>query len=248
MTFEIAIPSYKRVDNCEAPFYFTKGKIYVHEFEADAYSERFGKDRVKVIPDDLKGRGMATIRNFILDNADSDRVVMVDDDVKFIGCYENEKMIMLTEDEAILLAENMFEMCKDGDINLWGLNVQTDKKFYREYSPFSLTSVVLGPFLGVIREPDIRFDPALGLKEDYDFFIQSIRKHRRVLRNNKYHYYADHITKSGGVAAYRSMAAELDHAQKFQKKWGSKIVKIQRKTQNGNESINPVVHIPIGGI
>lgn len=86
------------------------------------------------------------------------------------------------------------------------------------------------------------------LKEDYDYSLQILNKYRKILRFNKYHYVCGHIKVKGGCASYRTSDKELEQAQKFQAKWGSRIVKIQRLTQGGNASINPVVNIPINGI
>jgi hypothetical protein len=44
------------------------------------------------------------------------------------------------------------------------------------------------------------------------------------------------------------MKKETEQAELFQQKWGSDIVDIDRQTQNGNYSINPIVKSPIGGV
>jgi len=44
------------------------------------------------------------------------------------------------------------------------------------------------------------------------------------------------------------MKKEEDQAMQLRKKWGSAIIKIKRRTQGGNISINPVVISPIRGI
>jgi len=102
--------------------------------------------------------------------------------------------------------------------------------------------------MDITKDKDIRFDDRLGLKEDYDYSIQVLRKFRKILRFNKYHYVSAHIKKKGGCASYRTMKKEEEQAILFQKKWGKAIVHITRKTQGGNMSINPVVHCPIKGI
>lgn len=245
--FEVAIPSYKRADDCVTAKWITRGIIFCHEFEVDEY-RRHNKNKIVVIPDELAGKGMAIIRNFILDNTKSDRVVLLDDDIKQFGYYEKLEMFLMTEQEIYNLFENNFRMTEEAGTKLWGVNLQSDKKFYREYSPLSLSSVILGPCMGIIKDKEIRFDDQLGLKEDYDYSIQVLRKFRKILRFNKYHYVSAHIKKKGGCASYRTMKKEEEQAKLFQKKWGRNIVQIKRKTQGGNFSINPVVHCPIKGI
>jgi len=242
----IAIPSYKRHDNCQTAKYLKKAVIFCHEFEVKDY-EKCNDNLVVSIPDELQGKGMGIIRNYILDHSDEE-VLMMDDDVSYVGLYDKGILIKLNEQEVYDFIESGFRMCRELGTTLWGVNLQSDKKFYREYSPFSLTSVVLGPFFGVINDHDLRFDEDLGLKEDYDFSIQVANKYRKILRFNKYHYSCGHIKLKGGCASYRTMQKEHDQAIAFQKKWGSSIITIQRKTQGGNLSINPVVFLPIKGI
>jgi len=245
--FEIAIPSYKRANDCQTAKWISRGIIFCHKFEANEYRKN-NKNKIVVIPDELAGKGMAVIRNFILDNTKADQVIMLDDDIKQFGYYENLELHLMSEQEIYALFENMFRMTSEAGTKLFGLNLQSDKKFYREYSPLSLSSVILGPCMGIIKDDEIRFDERLGLKEDYDYSIQVLRKFRKILRFNKYHYTSAHIKKKGGCAAYRTMKKEEEQAKLFQKKWGRSIVQIKRKTQGGNLSINPVVHCPIRGI
>jgi len=242
----IAVPSYKRALNCKTAKLLKKAVIFCHEFEAEEY-KKHNKNEIITIPDDLKGKGMARIRNYILDNS-PEEVVMMDDDINHIGYYEGNEMIKMEEKEVYELIDKGFQMCRDLKTTLWGLNLQSDKKFYREYSPFSFSSVVLGPFFAIIKDPHIRFDEKLGLKEDYDYALQVLNKYRKILRMNKYHYSCDHITAKGGCASYRTIKKEEEQAITFQKKWGDRVVTIKRKTQNGNLSINPIVQIPIKGI
>lgn len=244
----IAIPSYKRPNDCLTAKYIPNSVIFCHEFEAKEYEDGNKGHKIVKIPDDLQKKGMGVIRNFILDNTEGDEVLLMDDDIKYVGLYDNQELIKLTGEEVEIFAKNSFRMCKEAGTKLWGLNLQSDKKFYREYSPFSLSSVILGPFMGIVKDGIIRFDNDLGLKEDYDYGLQILNKYRKILRFNKYHYSCHHIKKKGGCATYRTQQKEIDQAERFQKKWGERIVKIKRKTQGGNLSINPVVIVPINGI
>jgi len=243
----IAIPTYKRADNCVTARNLSKAVIFCHEFEVEDYKKNYSNDII-AIPDELKGTGMGVIRNFILDECAGEDVVMLDDDVYYIGYYENLELIKLEEEEVYEFFEDNFRLAREMGTVLWGLNLQSDKKFYREYSPFSLSSVVLAPCFGIIKDKDIRFDESLGLKEDYDYSLQVLRKHRKILRFNKFHYSCGHIGVKGGCSSYRTRRDENEQAERFEAKWGSRIVKIKRLTQGGNTSINPVVNSPIKGI
>ena len=177
--FNIAIPSYKRAKDCLTAKKFSEATIFCHAFEVKEY-RKHNKNKIVPIPDNLAGKGMALIRNFILDNIKGDQVVMLDDDIKYFGYYENLELYVMTEMEVCDLFKNNFRMAIEAKTGLWGLNLQSDKKFYREYSPLSLSSVIIGPCMGIIKDKDLRFDEELGLKEDYAYSIQALRKYRKV--------------------------------------------------------------------
>jgi len=236
----IYVPSYKRARNCKAAQWLKQAIICCHKFERKEYA-KLNKNEIMVIPDKLAGKGMATIRNWILDNAKSFRVLMIDDDVSSIGFFENQIKHKLTESQVYQFIDNGFRMCKELGTMLWGVNLLNDKKAYREYSPFSLSSVILGPFFGVFKN-SIRFDETLGLKEDYDYSLQVLNQYRKILRFNKYHYITEHLIGKGGCIAYRTSDSEIEQRQALVKKWGSKIVRFKGK------DTNPVITVPITGI
>jgi len=236
----IFIISYKRPSKVRTSRWLKSAEIVVPESQKADY-ETYNENPILAIPDEEDGN-ISKKRNAILKRFEGEDIVILDDDVGHVGYHEEGIMYQAREDQFIRFCEQMFLMAHDLGIGLWGVNVQTDKKFYREYSPFSLTSVVLAPFCGIINTDGIRYDEEIFLKEDYDFFIQKIYKHRKVLRYNKWYYMSDHIKNEGGLSGHRSMVLEREHAKKLQQKWGDSIVKIRRN------SINPVVKIPIGGI
>ena len=211
----------------------------MNESQVEEY-KRHNENVIMSMPDD-RGGNMASVRNYILENLDCD-IVMMDDDINYIGYYEKGEMKVLLEEETYKFFENNFRMVRELGTVLWGLNLLVDKIAYREYSPFSLSSVVLGPCLGIIKECDIKFDEKLGLKEDYDFSLQVLKRHRKLLRFNKYFYCAKHIGMSGGCASYRTKDKEIQQKKEFVKKWGNNIVQFK------GDDINPIIHVPIKGI
>lgn len=128
---------------------------------------------------------------------------------------------------------------------LWGINVQVDRRFYREYTPISVTTIVLGPFLAITgdRPKDLRFDEDLWLKEDYDFSPKVLHRYHRILRLNRYHYKVDHLAELGGVVEHRNMAEEVRQLQSLQRRWGSDVVKIEL-----HRSVNPIIKVPLKGV
>jgi hypothetical protein len=243
-----ATPSYKRATNCKTALLLPEVTIFCHEFEVAEYKAA-NKNKICPIPDDLQKQGMAKIRNFILEQVKvGESVVMFDDDISRFGYIENGEQIEITNPKLVYnLFTNLEIMAREMGTSVFGINQQSDPKFYREYSPLSLLAPVLGPALGIIRT-ELRFDEDLGLKEDYDYSVQALRKHRRILRHNKYHYIADHIKLKGGCSIYRNVEKESQQMKLLEKKWGSGIIKADRKTQGGNVTINPKFFCPIKGI
>ena len=194
-----------------------------------------------IIPDNLRGN-ISKVRNYILNNINDNQIVMVDDDVKEIGYHENCKMHSMKPNEILDFIYNGYNMCIELDCRLWGINLQSDPKFYREYTPFRLLGAVLGTF-SCHYKPELRYDEELFLNEDYDFFLKNIKKYRKVLRFKKYYYIADHLNKAGGCGSYRLKDTEIEQAKIMQKRWGSKVFRF-----NINKSTNGIVNVPLKGI
>tara|TARA_R110000824_G_scaffold140613_1_gene306721 strand:- start:1348 stop:2085 length:738 start_codon:yes stop_codon:yes gene_type:complete len=236
---QIYIPSYKRAGDITSHKIFPSAKIVVPESQLSDYQTHYG-EKVVSIPDEKDGN-IAVKRNAILDMAAADGVewlLMVDDDYQYVGKITNQNPRWLNNDEIETLIAEGCQMADELQTGMWGLNVQIDPKFYREYSPFSLTTPILGPWQAV-KVSELRYDEKISLKEDYDFWLQSIRKYRKTLRFQSYHYMVNHINKSGGVVSYRTKQREEEHNQMLQEKWGRRVVKYDI-----GKSINPRVHIP----
>ncbi len=215
--------------------------IAVYEFEADEYREWYPTNEIMVIPDKLQGN-MARVRNFIKDNIDSKFYVMMDDDVESLGFHEDNMQNKMDMERIEAFLVNGFNMCMELGTVLWGVNLQSGPKFYREYSPFSFLSPVLGHFSAHIQN-SLRYDDRMSLNEDYDYFIQVCHRYHKVLRMNKYYYMAGYLKDKRGCGAYRVLEEEKRQAGLMQKKWGSRVCKY-----NLRRSTNPEVHIPLKGI
>lgn len=241
---KIVSPTYRRAGKVKAVDVFGEDLVLaVHSFEVRKYSKAYPKNKILKVPDQLQGN-MAVIRNFILDKVKDEYLLMVDDDVSIIGYNEGMKMLKMDQDQVRKLIITGFQMAEDLGTILWGINLQTDPKFYREFTPISFITPILGPFSGIInRDPDLRYDVRQLHNEDYDFFLQVLHKYHKVLRFNKYHYKAEHINMEGGVGSYRLLEDEISQGESMIKKWGDRIV-----TYDFKKSINPRVRVPIKGI
>jgi len=239
----IAAPSWKRADGAFTHRYFDKVQYVVCESQAEAYREN--DLPVWECPDSAQGN-VGRVRNWILDNSKTDNVLILDDDINYIGRWNGNKLARMSTEDAYEFIEGGFNLAKQLDVRFWGINIIPDKGAYREYTPFSFNNVVLGPFGGFLNA-DCRYDETLPLKEDYDMCLQMLNKHRKILRINYAHYVCKQHTNMGGCADYRTIQKEKEQFDLLQKKWGSKIVKRDNGSKT-NYDINPIIKVPINGV
>jgi len=237
---KIYVPSYKRAGDVLTRKVIPDSILAIHEFEKDDYKKKEGGELL-IIPDDLRGN-IAKVRNFILDNANDDKIVMVDDDVRSFGYHEDCSQHEMDYNRLLDFIDNGYSMCEELGCRLWGINLQSDPKFYRERHPITFLGAVLGTFSCHFK-PELRYDEGLFLNEDYDFFLKNIKKYRKVLRFKKYYYIANHLNKAGGCGSYRMKDTEIEQAKIMQKRWGSKVFRFDI-----NRSTNGIVNVPLKGI
>lgn len=252
---KLCCPSYKKAGNLISFKMFPGAIYYVHKFEAKEYLKKNQGIKIKVIPDSLQGN-IAKVRNHILDdNADAYCTVMIDDDISYVGYYEDMERYKFKDQIAVLdFIKKSTEIAYQWGVKLWGINVNADKQNYREYSPFSTLSYISGSFSCFLRGNELRYDVRFSLKEDYDMILQQLNKYRKVLRLNKYFYSKKGAEQLGGCSAYRNIKEEYRQITSLIKKWGSSIVKVDKNDRNHRTKknktfdINPIVRVPIKGI
>jgi hypothetical protein len=240
--WEVYVASYKRPGLVSTDTVIRNCRIVVPESQADDYrtGEIYNGAQIVVCPDGADGN-LCRKRNWILDQATSEWVLIVDDDYQYIGMIEEQRQRRLDLDEVDRMLATGFQMCADLGTTMWGINVQVDPKFYMAYTPFSLLNPILGPFQAFVNQ-DLRYDEDLFLKEDYDLWLRTIYRERKTLRFNKYHYMVDHLSKIGGQVANRTMIEEERQLRRLREKFGSKVVKWDL-----DKSINPKVRVPHKG-
>lgn len=260
MDIRVCIPSYRRPKACKVTKYIRWATIYCCETEADGYREGNPSVEIHAMPQGVQGH-ISRVRNYILDtNQGCDVLIMMDDDVWTIGGYEKKKRFKIPGENVRAWIEKYTWLAIEFGCKIWGLNLNSDYQCYREYTPFSLRSPILGPFLAVIMPfKEIRYDERFILKEDYDFCLQVLNRYRKILRLNKFHVDCDRglsgQAKPGGCGAFRNLITEKKQFDLFRKKWGSKIVRVDRNERSHAKNkkskkfdFNPVVHVPIGGV
>lgn len=228
--------------------------------EVEAYKESYPEVEVVRCPDGVQGN-YCRVRNYILDSEQErgmEVVALLDDDIKCLAYYERRRRYKVGRERFMEFLEKYSRMAKELGTKLWGVNVNLDPQCYREFAPFKMVAYIGGPFSVHVGSP-IRYDEDLVLKEDYDLTLQHLNRFRRVLRLQKFHYVARQGLSGGGqvggAAVMRNMEFEKEQFEKLQRKWGSKIVRMdtgvqahRRKKQKSIGDWNPRLNIPIRGV
>lgn len=251
----IVIPSYKRWDNLPGYDYFKSARFVIPESQADQYLKGRDKERFIVIPDEADGT-VARKRNWILRNVPRP-LVMIDDDVdKLTMCEGGEyfkkygrakQCIPLSPEEAEAVLIQAANLAHEWGCPMFGFNLNTDGRNYKQYKPFSLTQPILGPCSGHL-DHDLIYDERMDLKEDYDMSLQALRKYKKILRLNKYAVNAQHGDVKGGSASYRTMEREIAACEAITKKWGAKVIHYNIGKGTYASLLNGVVNVPIRGV
>lgn len=260
MKITISTPSYKKPDLVSVTDYIPQTRIFVCELEIGEYREKNPDVEFKVCEKGIQGN-IARIRNHIVQTGFDegfDAVCMVDDDVQYIGYHENRVRMRLEKDLFLPWLMKNTIMAQEWGCYLWGVNLNQDKQSYREYTPFSLTSIILAPFCVHLKNP-LRYDERFTLKDDYDFSLQHLNRYRRNLRLNKYFYVSNMAGsgsgQTGGTSTYRNLIREQEQIMLLQSKWGRGIVKLDSgksrshsTTKKQSFDINPLIKVPIRGV
>lgn len=254
---EFFCPSRGRATTATTPAMIPGVRVFVRECEADEYRARGW--RVDVQPESATGN-MARVRNAIIELAEREKIralVMVDDDlsefIQWVGPFKKARK--LSGEEVVEIAETMAIQAEESGCRVFGMNQIHDRGAYRQFSPFSFTNIILGPFLGVLLPVPYRFDDRLGLKEDYDFSLQALNVDRRILRFNAFCYVTKHLTLAGGCAFSRTTEREREQFERLRAKWGGEIIAsdsgASHKMRTKKATVfdpNPRVRVPIAGI
>ena len=245
----VAIRSYKRAGQVSSLGFFPFAKIWIPESQLEDYKKFYDPKILVAIPDEEDGN-CPKKSNAILDSSPTDWNLIIDDDIGGVGYWENNEHYWLKPEELDEVIDQNFKLADDLGVRFWGINQNKDPLIHYTYRPFSLLSPVLGPFGGHLK-PELRYDPETLGKEDYDFWLQNIRKHRKTFRANKYHYIHKHGLSVGGLAGIRTMDWEKKGIERMKQKWGTKVFKVGGcaggKSKTGKNILNSLVKVPIPG-
>ena len=251
MKVKFYAPSYKRPEKSITQKNYPFVKLVVRESDADEYIKN-GNDII-ICPDAAQGN-VCRIKNWMLDNLfddETDCIIFMDDDCKGVYRWQDEKRIKLEAGELWESANKAAILCNDWGFKLWGLSPVPDKRNWREGSPFHTLAFIGSPFHGHMKGSGIKYDESLSLKEDYDMTLQHINKWSGCLRVNFLCYEVKQgmsgSGQKGGCATYRNMEREKEQFMALQRKWGSKLIRKDKKSKRSDDW-NPLLYIPLRGV
>ena len=167
-----------------------------------------------VIDIKFNDRGIAYVRNFILDWARSENkqwVIMCDDDVSSFGFYDGKNHKVGAK-----IWHDIFQKANGLPFEIIGIN-------YRQHAWHEKTKISVNKKFADVcvllntQNLTWRFDESFEMKADRDFVMQTIKNGFGVIRFNKYfHESPDVGTNSGGL--------NENYANKFDTKWATKLV------------------------
>jgi hypothetical protein len=209
--------------------YLPTAKVFVPNVERDAYYAFYGSS-VVAVPDNV--RGITQTRNWILNNANDDSVVMVDDDVKTCGYVRlderSSKHTKMPSEMWIKECEKLFDICRSFAYRLWGIATQSAPRSVYPYRPFLWRSYVTASFCGICNESGLRFDESFRVKEDYELNLRCVQEDGGVVAARYLYWENSHWVDDGGCKDYRTQEMEKDAIMRLQAKYKGMVKKIKR--------------------
>lgn len=222
--FKIYIPSYGRAETMTSPFFFRDSIVVVPEKQYLAYVAKLPRSRICVIPDNRDG-SVTKKRNAVLDYADTDYILMIDDD--FVEAHHIKTRQKLDERTLMGLVYNGFVMAIDLNLGLFGFHWDDQPLHFEPGKPFSFNKTFFQT-QGIIRTMDVRFDERLKRSDDIDFWLTSTRSFKKTLRFN--HVYWKYVMKSkaqvGGIDIKQE---DMESLTILHRKWGNDVAPFNKK-------------------
>lgn len=240
---KIAIPSKARPDIITLDL-LKSNEIYIFVEPQDLNDYKKYKGRVKKIVNIEKNdQGIVYVRNFILDYfKQGDEVMMLDDDIQGFYRMAGKEVVKIGIEDTMKLFEQSFKICQNGGSKLWGLYPIANAFYMSCKNPINVKGFIIATACGIVVS-DLRFEEEAGLKEDYDFTMQHIKKFGKVLRWNCYAVKAKHYKNKGGLTEIRTKEKEKKVCDYLKKKYPGAIVDNPRRENEVLIRINKVKEV-----
>lgn len=222
MGIKIVIPSHLRHDRVATTKAIAGCILCVSESQKTLYQEYNRRIEIVTHPDDLIG--IAAKRQWIYDYFGD--VFMVDDDITQMARVYTGKgeKTRVHKKDAYELIQHLGSIARDTGSYLFSFSKNPMPTAYNPLKPFSMTGTIMGGAFGLIQGSKIHFNSALHLNEDYFISGLNAHYHRKCVIDNRCTFkFRNTFENKGGLAAYRTVARELDDTLQLKKYFGDAI-------------------------
>lgn len=234
----IAVPSKGRAGKVRTQAVLPSCHVYVPALEAPAYRAA-GARNVVPVPDTV--RGITATRNYILDNAGSTRIVMIDDDVRMQGYTKllARQSMRVSLDEPTWLAEfaKLFAITEQLRLRIFGVSTDGATRSVYPYYPFRFRSYITASCMGIVNDGRTRFDETYAVKEDYELCARCITEDGAVVCAQYLNWTNSHWHDKGGCHDYRTQSIERDCIRRLCKTYPGLVRAVERTGSQWNVEI-----------
>lgn len=227
---QFAIPSKGRAGKVKSTAILKDAVLYVPENEVRYYEKSNPRQEVVGVPVDVKG--ITKTRNWILNNCEDGRIVMVDDDVKTQGWVklfeEKARHKKMTQHDWSMTAETLFDCVEDMGWKIWGVATQSAPRSVYPYKPMLSRSYVTASFMGIVNDGTYLFDESFQVKEDYEIGLRHVVEFGGVLCARHCYWENSHWGDDGGCKDYRTGRIETECIRKLIKMYPGQIRQVSR--------------------
>ena len=217
----------------------TSCAVFVPALEANAY-RMAGTQNVVPVPNDI--RGITATRNWILQNAKTRRVVMIDDDVRQQGWWnlKADQALRRPLDEPVWLGEfaKIFDVTEQLGLRIWGVSSDAATRSTYPYWPFRFRSYVTASCMGLVNDGRTLFDETYPVKEDYELCCRCLTEDGAIVSAQYLHWENLHWTTEGGCKDYRTQAMERDCIRRLCKQYPGLVRAVERAGTEWGIEIN----------
>lgn len=219
----VIIPSRKRPQACaHALRLFPQATVCVAEEEVADYAPLCETAGVDLLTHPSEVAGIGPLRQWILDNVREEIVVMVDDDVGYMGVVAGRTTRGARLRDPVIIAQVVANAAHCAQVlgtPVFGFSqTGADVRKFRPQDPFVLCTWI-GGVIGIIGR-ELRYDTELRLRADIDFCLQALREYRCVYMDSRFAFVHQRFNNTGGNAHQRSGERNAAEIAYLQRKWG----------------------------
>ena len=198
--YVFGIPSYKRSEEQLTLSYleemgYSKEQIYISTQTLEDY-EKYAKtygNRANIVY--CEGSCVSDNRNNLLNNfSKGTKIVMLDDDLKFIGHLVDKKIKPFTKEELGKFLEDAFKYAEKNHALIW-TGYPVENGFFMSQT-IDKKNFGVGCIMGIIVDK-YRFDHDFKIKEDFEICLHTIKDGYNCIRFNFIHAKGKHKSKGG---------------------------------------------------